>query len=385
MSNFESAPQQENTELWEKFAKDLSDSDVSEKPEFENNVKVEEEKNPENQNFFAGNVIFSDIDATITDNSGKISERAVKSIKDFVKQGGNFVPVTGRARFESVKSLMETLDLPLIVMDNGAEIFNRHGERIFGSELSQDEVESVFEIADKHGLTWMQHKKDPETGKEHLYSNFTEESERAMLDAGIVDTVHNEEGRIGLQAKSASTDEVTGIPGQNYKIQMMSPDFEAVRAAYEELQAKDIPCFLNMQSPKTGEYHWVEAIRGTKTSGIQNAIDRFLPDDIKNIITLGDGGNDIPMLTGDFHDKNGQPIPNKSIAVGNASEKVKDVTSRSLQSSYNTLQKSTIDGERHGLAPEIVIRALKLNILRQNAAKASMEKSDSDLETEKTV
>ena len=155
MSNFESAPQQENTELWEKFAKDLSDSDVVEKPEFENNAKVEEEKNPENQNFFAGNVIFSDIDATITDNSGKISERAVKSIKDFVKQGGNFVPVTGRARFESVKSLMETLDLPLIVMDNGAEIFNRHGERVFGSELSQDEVESVFEIADKHGLTWM--------------------------------------------------------------------------------------------------------------------------------------------------------------------------------------------------------------------------------------
>lgn len=330
----------------------------------------------ESRKFFSGNAIFSDIDGTITDNSGQISASAIAAIKDFTAQGGQFIPVTGRARFESVQSIVEALDLPLVVINNGAEIFNRQGERIFGSELTDHEVQTAFDLADKYQLTWMQNKHNPATNEEYLYSNFTEESEQAMLAVGIVDTVHNEESRIGLSAKAATAEEVMSISGQNYKIQMMSPDPQAINAAYQELCERGIPCILNMQSPQTGEYHWVEVIRGTKTSGIQTVIDEFLPENVDTVVTMGDGGNDIPMLTAQFHNRAGDLVPNRSIAVGNASEKVKAVTSRTLRSDYDKIRGTLSDDRRFGVASEIVIRALKINLLRRAKAKSLNYQAD---------
>lgn len=237
-------------------------------------------------------------------------------------------------------------------------------------------MQTAFDLADKYQLTWMQNKHNPATNEEYLYSNFTEESEQAMLAVGIVDTVHNEESRIGLSAKAATAEEVMSISGQNYKIQMMSPDPQAIKAAYQELCERGIPCILNMQSPQTGEYHWVEVIRGTKTSGIQTVIDEFLPENIDTVVTMGDGGNDIPMLTAQFHNRAGDLVPNRSIAVGNASEKVKAVTSRTLRSDYDKIRGTLSDDRRFGVASEIVIRALKINLLRRAKAKSLNYQAD---------
>lgn len=273
---------------------------------------------------FSGDAIFPDIDGTITNNTGRIDQEAVDKIKYFSENGGAFVPVTGRARFESVRDIVETLDLQMIVINNGAEIFNRNGEHIYKQELTDEEVQTAFSVAEKNGLVWMQNKRD-ENGEEYLFSNFTPETEAAMLEAGIVDNVHNEEGRIGLAAKQATAEEVMAIPGQNFKIQMMSPNFEAVKAAYDEFQRLGIPCMLNMQSAKTGQFHWVEVIRGTKHEAIQWLIEKKLPE-TEHLVTIGDGGNDIGMLTADYLDGEGKPIENTSIAVRNASESVVNST-----------------------------------------------------------
>lgn len=283
---------------------------------------------------FDGHAIFTDIDGTLTDNTGEIDKRAIEYIKRFREAGGVFVPVTGRARFESVKDIVEKLDLPFIVINNGAEIFDREGQRIYGSEIPDEQITDIFNIAEKNNLIWMQNKKDPVTGEEHLYSNFTEESERAMLDVGIIDTVHNEEGRIGLAAKKASEKEVMSIPGQNYKIQMMSPNPDAIQAAYEEFQQRGIPCMLNMQSKKTGRFHWVEVIRGTKISGIQWLIDSGLIGDINTARVVGDGGNDLTMFK-ELHNREGEPIVNTYTAVANACDELKSAANEILNSSYD--------------------------------------------------
>lgn len=288
--------------------------------------------------------IFSDIDGTITDNSGTLNARAIEYIKAYQAAGGTFIPVTGRARFESVKSLVNVLDVPFVVLNNGAEIFNRNGERIAGSELTDEEVRDTFAIAEKHGLIWMQNKQNPDTGEEWLYSNFTEESEQAMLDVGIVDTVHNEEGRVGLTAKHVDSSEVMAIPGQNYKIQMMSPDADAVQAAYDEFRAKGIPCMLNMQSKKDGRFHWVEVIRGTKISGIQKLIDDYLPTEITSASVVGDGGNDLTMYK-DLHSRSGEPIPNTYTAVQNACEQLKSAADVILESSFTNHKIRNEQGE----------------------------------------
>lgn len=278
---------------------------------------------------FTGIAIFSDIDGTITNNEGGLNETAVQMIKDFMKAGGTFIPVTGRARFESVKDLVEALDVPFIVINNGAEIFDRNGNRIWDSKLTESDLDTTFRIVDEEGLIWMQNKKDPETSEEHLYSNFTEESEQAMKDVGIEDTVHNEEGRIGLQAMHVDASVVRAIPGQNYKIQMMSPDADAIQRAYDKLQAAGIPCMLNMQSPKDGRYHWVEVIRGTKIAGIQTLIDNFLDAKITSASVVGDGGNDKTMFK-DLRDRDGNPIINTRTAVKNACEALKQEVDKAI-------------------------------------------------------
>ena len=280
----------------------------------------EHEKMENERAVFEGDAIFTDIDETLTDNSGRLDQENVDRILEFMDGGGTFVPVTGRARFESVRGIVERLDVPFIIINNGAEIFDRNGERLYESLIPDEQVEAAFDIAAEHGLIWMQNKRDQE-GNEYLFSNFTEETERAMEEVGINDTVRNEEMRIGLEAKQATAEEVMAIPEQNYKIQMMSPDYKAVRAAYEELQSRDIPCMLNMQSKITGEFHWVEVIQGTKHDAIQKLIDMELPE-IEEIVTVGNGGNDISMLQSKYHDGKGRPIENTGIAVRNSSESV---------------------------------------------------------------
>ena len=283
---------------------------------------------------FDGHATFCDIDRTLTDNSGEFDERAVEYIKKYREAGGTFVPVTGRARFASVKKIVEKLDLPFIIINNGAEIFDKNGNRIYGSEIPDEQVSEAFTIAEKYGLVWMQNKMDPVTGEEHLYSNFTEETEQAMHDVEIEDTVHHEEERIGLTAKKATPEEVMAIPGQNFKIQMMSPDPDAIQAAHDDFERLGIPNMLNMQSKKTGRFHWVEVIQGKKISGIQWLIDSGLVGDIKTAQVVGDGGNDLSMFQ-ELHNLEGEPITNIYTAVANACDELKDKAHKILESEYD--------------------------------------------------
>ncbi len=283
---------------------------------------------------FDGHAIFTDIDGTLTDNDGNFDPRAVEYIKKYREAGGIFIPVTGRARFESVKDIVELLDLPYIIINNGAEIYDRNGKRIYESEIPFEQVQQTFAIAKKHGLIWMQNKRNPETGEEFLYSNYTETTEDEMHAVEIEDTPQHEVGRIKLPLRKSTSEEVMAIKDPNFKIQMMSPDYREVRAAYEEFQENGIPCMLNMQSKKTKEFHWVEVIKGTKIDAIQWLIDSGLIGDVKTAQVVGDGGNDLTMFK-ELHNREGVPIPNTYTAVANGCKDILEKAHKVLQSKYD--------------------------------------------------
>ena len=273
---------------------------------------------------FTGKAIFSDIDGTITDNEGNLNLEAVSIIKAFMKAGGTFIPVTGRARYESVKDLVDALGVQHIIINNGAEIYDNKGNLIYGSEIPADQLKATFDAVNaKPDAVWMQNKRDPQTGEEWLYTNGTPETDQAMLDVGIRDNVANEEGRIGLKSKHVDSAEVMAIPGQNYKIQIMSPNPDTIKDLYNHFQSLGIPCMLNMQSEQDHEYHWVEVIVGTKISGIQKYINDICPTNITSAAVVGDGGNDLTMFKPLFN-RQGEPIMNRRTAVFNASPVVKE-------------------------------------------------------------
>ena len=280
---------------------------------------------------FTGKAIFSDIDGTITDNEGGLNQEAVSIIKAFMEAGGTFIPVTGRARYESVSKLVDALGVPYIIINNGAEIYDNKGNLIYGSEIPDDQLKATFDAVNaKDDAVWMQNKRDPQTGEEWLYTNGTAETDQAMIDVGIVDNVHNEEGRIGLKAKHVDSAEVMAIPGQNYKIQIMSPNPDTIQELHDHFQSLGIPCMLNMQSKLDGKPHWVEVIVGTKISGIQKLINDFLPQDITSAAVVGDGGNDLTMFK-PIYNRQGEQIMNRRTAVANASPIVKEAVAAAHQ------------------------------------------------------
>lgn len=293
---------------------------------------------------FDGQAIFSDIDGTITNNTGEINPRAIEIINTFIDRGGIFIPVTGRARFESVKDIMAKLNCPYIVMNNGAEIYNRNGDRIDGSELSKEQLDVVFDAVKETGAVFMQNKVDPETGEEWLYTNGTAETDAAMVEAGVEDNVANEEGRIGLKSKYDPEFSVKQIEGQNYKIQIMSPDPDVIMKIKARFDAAHIPYILNMNSKIDGKPRWIEAIVGTKIGGIQKLIDSYFDTDVVAAEVVGDGGNDLTMYE-KLHNRAGEPIPNTFTAVQNACQNLRDKAEVVLDSRWNEHYIHGKDGE----------------------------------------
>lgn len=315
---------------------------------------------------FTGKAIFSDIDGTITDNEGNLNQEAVSIIKAFMKAGGTFIPVTGRARYESVKDIVDALGVPYIIINNGAEIFNNKGERIYGSEIPADQLKATFDaINEKPDAIWMQNKRDPETGEEWLYTNGTAETDRAIKEF-IDDNVANEEKRIGLKAKHVDSAEVMAIPGQNYKIQIMSTNPDTIKDLYNHFQSLGIPCMLNMQSKVDGEYHWVEVIVGTKMSGIQTFINDICPTNITSMAVVGDGGNDLTMFK-DAYDKNGKQILNKRTAVNNASPVVKEA----ISAAHQVAEAQKANGEPVTTDGEQLSATYKRLVIKQNDTEKS--------------
>lgn len=73
---------------------------------------------------FHGYLLVSDMDGTLIDSKGEISDKNINAIKNFIKDGGVFTIATGR-RIESTRRYLNKLPVTLpIILYNGTKIYD---------------------------------------------------------------------------------------------------------------------------------------------------------------------------------------------------------------------------------------------------------------------
>ncbi|MDE0297350.1 MAG: Cof-type HAD-IIB family hydrolase [Candidatus Poribacteria bacterium] len=99
-------------------------------------------------------IIALDIDGTLLNSCGRVSDRTYKTIHRAAEEGAIILVVTGR-RFFTAKQRMLQLDLPdmFLAVHNGAILKQFSGEVLYHRLLSRDMAQQVVEVAKEMGLS----------------------------------------------------------------------------------------------------------------------------------------------------------------------------------------------------------------------------------------
>lgn len=96
---------------------------------------------------FQGYTIVTDMDGTLLNSKGKLSEENIAAIKEFTGQGGKFTVATGRM-LPSVKRFVDRLNINLpAILYNGTKIYDfETGETIFEVFLEENRKQVIKKI-----------------------------------------------------------------------------------------------------------------------------------------------------------------------------------------------------------------------------------------------
>lgn len=93
---------------------------------------------------FEGYLLVSDMDGTLIDNDGKISEENIKAINCFIEQGGIFTIATGRM-LESAKRYLHLMNIDIpVILYNGTKIHDYNKKETIYELFLEDEIKSII-------------------------------------------------------------------------------------------------------------------------------------------------------------------------------------------------------------------------------------------------
>ncbi|MBC2578812.1 HAD family hydrolase [Clostridium sp. DJ247] len=93
---------------------------------------------------FQGYLLVSDMDGTLIDNDGKISEKNIKAINSFVERGGIFTLATGRM-VESARRYLHLININIpVILYNGTKIYDYNKEETIYELFLEDKIKSII-------------------------------------------------------------------------------------------------------------------------------------------------------------------------------------------------------------------------------------------------
>ncbi len=245
-------------------------------------------------------IIASDLDGTLLDSSGKVSEENLSAIRAFSSRGIHFVPASGRSLSEMPEILVNEDSIRYYIHSSGAAVYDKKTREVisfsFPQALSRALLETAF-ASDCHVTVRRQ-------GKMLMDKN---KSNPEMMSYYNVFRAH---------AKLLC---VCGVESDDFEAEMLSADGiemislffhsdDVLRAVREK--------FLSMEGinvaracPHNIELTYKDAGKGNALS----ALARKLAVPLSSTIAVGDSENDLPMIM----------TAGLGLAVANASENVK--------------------------------------------------------------
>ncbi len=245
-------------------------------------------------------LIISDYDGTLANLGAKctIDNDTVNAIKEYENRGGKFVICTGRP-YCSIKNIQKKYNLKgLVATLQGAYVCDiETGEKVFEKGLS---VETALDV-----LKEFRQEKDATPIVfigEHFYAECRDERVKFYENAD--------------QAKAVIVDSleelIKSVSVVGKIILEINPSSERIKRLRQKYSKKSNQNVLYTYAVDYG----YEAInpRFTKKEAVEFLIDYygFTP---KEVMAVGDGFNDVPLLSGDWH----------GVCIGDGHEKLKEI------------------------------------------------------------
>ncbi|MBP5248464.1 MAG: HAD family hydrolase [Lachnospiraceae bacterium] len=97
--------------------------------------------------------IFSDLDRTLLNLSGELSDRSKKAISFLKSKGIPFIPATGRAYGSLPECILKNRDINYVITSNGVAAYSlKEGRALWRTTLPAHFVAEFFDFCEKEGL-----------------------------------------------------------------------------------------------------------------------------------------------------------------------------------------------------------------------------------------
>ena len=234
-------------------------------------------------------IIFVDLDGTLKDSEGKITDRTYKAMDNLKKLGIYIVFTTGRS-ISYTKMLAKSYSpSSYIITSNGAEIYNYINDTmLYNSPISKDSITYIDELINKYELIFIANTKDAR------YSNKIEGTPGRKYIEHIKD-INEEINQVVIQSK----------------------DINNMKFFRRDLNERSEVKISNKSSNLEGRsYLFYDVTNSDVSKG--NAITRLcehLKIDMSKTMAIGDSGNDIEMFN----------VCKYKVAMANAEKDLKDI------------------------------------------------------------
>lgn len=239
-------------------------------------------------------IVFIDIDGTLRNSHGEVTEETKKKIQDLIKKNVKVVLCTGRSLKYATKVAEEVGTSDYIISSNGAEATNlKTKESIYNYPIPKDIAENIFEYCKQNNINMLINtiKEDYQTIKESSNRKYIENFSQVQDDINQI-----------------------VLTSMSYNKMLVIP--RLFKDKYPRLKLNNSSDDLYAKNKKTTKdyYYDYNYDNVTKAEGIVRLLE-YLNISSEDSISIGDSYNDIAMceLTG------------YCVAMGNAVDALKVV------------------------------------------------------------
>ncbi len=226
-------------------------------------------------------LICSDLDGTLLNSKGKISENTLSLIRDLQSEGHIFCISTGRM-YKSAKHFAGIIsDKTSVICSNGAYVCAQEKE-IYKNTMNQDTAIQVFNLMQSFDLSLSFFSKDNTYYSKPISVFFSPEDLRRISNG---DTIDGMKPILNLDIFKQHLDDYLNA------IVIEEENFELLEEARKKLKQ------LDGVSIQSSHFNNIEIIpEGTDKGQAVKKLQEFFDIKIENVIAFGDGENDITML-----------------------------------------------------------------------------------------
>ena len=250
-------------------------------------------------------IVASDLDGTLLDSTGNISDENIKAIVELAKNGVFFVPASGRTYVEIPEKIKNIEEIRYIIYSNGAVVFDRKtGEKVsfcIPNKTACD-MYNLFNEFEIH-ITFRH------DGKSYIDRNFFGEEYFEYYNlipehiAVITDFAEKKDNFYDF-LKSLDNIEVFAL---------FFHDYEEKNRCKERLEK-----FSDLRTVEISRYNLEVCHKDAGKGNALSALCNMVGTEVKNTISMGDSGNDITMTK----------TAGLGLAMSNACDELKEVADK---------------------------------------------------------